>query len=259
MQRGICPLSVIPVRTEPSDRSEQCTQLLFGEVYTVLAATEDGKWLQIQTAFDAYTGWISAIQHFAVPDSYYEAYLQQPHPVCTANGNYVVEQEGTYMLLPGSILPFYSGNKCFIGSKEYNLEARYIRMPGAAVNLPEVAVMYLKSPYLWGGKTPFGIDCSGFTQQVFRICGIHLPRDAYQQATCGTTVDRLEDTKAGDLVFFDNDRGKVIHVGILLEKNKIIHASGQVRIDHLDTQGIWNNDRKIYTHKLRNIQRMMRN
>lgn len=259
MIKGVCTLSVIPVRTEPSDRSEQCTQLLFGELYTVLAETADSKWLQIQIAFDFYTGWISALQHFAVPDSYYEAYLQQPHPVCTANGNYVVMQDNKYMLLPGSILPFYSKNKFTIAHKEYNLEGSHIRMPDADISPVKVVVTFLGSPYMWGGKTPFGIDCSGFTQQVFRISGMQLPRDAWQQATCGVTINSLNEAQPGDLIFFDNDKGSVIHVGIILEKNKIIHASGEVRIDHLDTQGIWNEDRNIYTHKLRNIQRMMRN
>ena len=259
MSKGICALSVIPVRTEPSDRSEQCTQLLFGEVYRVLAQTEDKKWLQIQLSFDSYTGWISTIQHFAVSDSYYEAYLQQQHPICTDYGNYVVQQPYKYMLLPGSVLPFYTKNKCTIGNKEHNLEGTNIRMPDAAINLIDIATLYLKSPYMWGGKTPFGIDCSGFTQQVFRMGGVALPRDAWQQATCGTPIDHLENTMPGDLVFFDNDKGKVIHVGILVEQNKIIHASGEVRIDYLDTQGIWNQDRKLYTHKLRNIQRMTRN
>jgi gamma-D-glutamyl-L-lysine dipeptidyl-peptidase len=256
MIRGVCSLSVIPVRTEPSDRSEQCTQLLFGELYTVLAETEDKKWLQIQIAYDSYTGWISAIQHFAVPDNYYEAYLQEQHPVCSGYGNYILEQGHKYMLLPGGVLPFYTKNKIRIGSKEYNLEGSHIRMPHAAISLIKVAAMYLKSPYMWGGKTPFGIDCSGFTQQVFRIGGIPLPRDAWQQATCGTPIDHLDNTRPGDLVFFDNDKGRIIHVGIIIEKNKIIHASGEVRIDQLDTQGIWNKDRNIYTHKLRNIQRM---
>jgi hypothetical protein len=256
MTKGICSLSVVPVRTDPSHKSEQCTQLLFGEVYTVLISSADGEWLQIQSTLDAYTGWISTLQHFAVSDSYYDAYLQQQHPVCTASGNMAVAQDTSFTLLPGSILPFYRKNIFLIGHQEYNLEGNHIRMLQAEMSPAEVAVIYLKSPYMWGGKTPFGIDCSGFTQQVFRICGICLPRDAWQQASCGTAVDHLADTQPGDLAFFDNDKNRVIHVGIILEKNKIIHASGEVRTDWLDRKGIWNKDKNLYTHKLRNIQRM---
>jgi cell wall-associated NlpC family hydrolase len=167
-----------------------------------------------------------------------------------------VAQDTQLTLLPGSILPFYSKNIFLIGHQEYKLEGNHIRMSQAEMNLAEVAVTYLKSPYLWGGKTPFGIDCSGFTQQVFSICGIRLPRDAWQQASCGTAVDHLEDAQPGDLAFFDNDKNRIIHVGIIFEKNKIIHASGEVRIDLLDRKGIWNKDKNLYSHKLRNIQRM---
>jgi hypothetical protein len=185
--------------------------------------------------------------------------LQQQHYICTETGNFAVEPESKYMLLPGSILPFYSNNKFSIGHKEYNLEGNKIRMPHADIDWKKAAMTFLKSPYLWGGKTPFGIDCSGFTQQVFRMCGIHLQRDAYQQATQGAVIENLSEAQPGDLAFFDNEKNRITHVGIILETNKIIHASGEVRIDKLDTQGIWNKDRNTYTHKLRNIQRIMSN
>jgi gamma-D-glutamyl-L-lysine dipeptidyl-peptidase len=115
----------------------------------------------------------------------------------------------------------------------------------------------LNSPYLWGGKTPFGIDCSGFTQMAYKLAGIKLRRDAWQQAEQGHTINLLEETEPGDLAFFDNDEGNIVHVGIILRDHKIIHAAGKVRIDSIDHYGINNKELKKYTHKLRLIKRMV--
>ena len=114
--------------------------------------------------------------------------------------------------------------------------------------------MYLNTPYLWGGRGPLGIDCSGFTQMVYRLQGVELPRDAYQQAEVGTTLSFIEESEAGDLAFFDNAEGKIIHVGMILADNHIIHASGKVRIDRLDQQGVFNAEERTHTHKLRLIK-----
>ena len=122
--------------------------------------------------------------------------------------------------------------------------------------LLENAYMYLNSPYLWGGRSPFGIDCSGFTQMVFKLCGISLPRDTGQQVELGVTINLIEESKTGDLVFFDNAEGKISHVGIIIPGNQIIHASGKVRIDRIDHQGIYNDEMKNYSHNLRVIKRI---
>ena len=120
--------------------------------------------------------------------------------------------------------------------------------------LIENAFIYLNAPYLWGGRSPLGIDCSGLSQMVYRLQGINLPRDAYQQAEIGTTVVKLEESEAGDLAFFENNEGKIVHVGIIMENNYVIHASGKVRIDSIDKQGIFNRELAAYTHKLRLIK-----
>ena len=114
--------------------------------------------------------------------------------------------------------------------------------------------MYLNAPYLWGGKTPFGIDCSGFTQMVYRLNGFKLMRDAYEQATQGNALSFIEESSPGDLAFFDNKEGNITHVGIIMENNHIIHAHGKVRIDRLDQTGIYNVDLRTHSHKLRVIK-----
>ncbi|HAV55466.1 MAG TPA: hydrolase Nlp/P60, partial [Aequorivita sp.] len=121
----------------------------------------------------------------------------------------------------------------------------------------ETALLYLNSPYLWGGKTPFGIDCSGFTQMVYKLNGYKLLRDASQQATQGEALSFIEESEPGDLAFFDNEEGKITHVGIIMKENYIIHAHGKVRIDRLDHSGIFNYEMRGHTHKLRVIKRIV--
>jgi len=118
-------------------------------------------------------------------------------------------------------------------------------------------MMYLNAPYLWGGRSPFGIDCSGFTQVIYKLNGFKLPRDASQQATIGETLSFIEESESGDLAFFDNEEGNIIHVGIMLENNNIIHASGKVRIDKIDHQGIFNSETNTYSHRLRLIKKIL--
>jgi cell wall-associated NlpC family hydrolase len=124
-------------------------------------------------------------------------------------------------------------------------------------SLIETAFMYVNAPYLWGGKTPFGIDCSGFTQMVYKLNGYALLRDASQQATQGVPLSFIEESEAGDLAFFDNEEGKIIHVGIIMDDNYIIHASGKVRVDRLDHLGIYNAELNKHTHKLRVIKKII--
>ncbi len=171
----------------------------------------------------------------------------------------MIEEQNMFSVLLGSTLPHFKENTCRLGKNVYRFEGN-VKCPEKLQStriIVENAYMYQNSPYLWGGRTPFGIDCSGFTQMVFKLSGIRLKRDAWQQAEQGTLIHLIDESLAGDLAFFDNAEGKITHVGIVLDKNKIIHASGKVRVDSLDHHGIFNVDTKTYSHNLRLIKRFV--
>jgi len=259
MQYGICNLSLVPVRTEPSDKSELCTQLLFGDVFRVLQISENEKWIEIQIAFDQYQGWIDAKQYKQVSEAYYTAHLMQSHQVCFEDVAPVESSAAQHLILLGSSIPFLSGRKFQIGQEQYTFDGELFQIPSVLTTdfVKMVCLRYMHTPYLWGGKSLFGIDCSGFVQQVFKILGYQLQRDAYQQAVQGQRISNFEDLSTGDLAFFVNDNGRVIHVGIILEQNLIIHAHAKVRIDKLDEVGIYNVETKTYSHKLGHFTRIL--
>ncbi|GAB3536845.1 C40 family peptidase [Pontibacter brevis] len=250
-------LSLVPMRAETSDKAELVTQLIFGECYEIV--NTEGNWLQIQLASDGYVGWIDFKQHTAVTPEYFEAWKSTRHARVLDLLQVVHNNDVPVPIGIGSYLPFFDGRSILVNETRYAYAgcaaAPDSRPPQAA--LLEVAANFLKFPYLWGGKSVFGIDCSGFTQQVFGICGYQLPRDAYQQVAHGQEVHFVEQTQPGDLAYFSNAEGRITHVGITLEGQKIMHAHGEVRIDTLDHTGIYNKDLKRYTHHLRIIKRIL--
>ncbi len=244
---GICNLSIIPVRKEPDSKSEIVSQLLFGETFEMI--TSENGWQKIVTINDQYSGWISSKQFEILQTSIQHSQTSTVFPFQIANSI-----KGNFMITAGSSLPNLNGNNFSFNNHQFELEKNNAQFVFS--DIEKTAIQYLNVPYLWGGKSPFGIDCSGFTQTIFAQCGIHLMRDAYQQAEQGNTVSFKSEVKCGDLAFFDNDEGKIIHVGIMLNADKIIHASGKVRIDSIDDYGIMNKDEKQYSHKLRIIKRI---
>ncbi len=257
MSYGICPLSIIPVRAENAHRSEQISQLLFGESYSILE--EQQGWLRIRMAADDYEGWIQQSQHYALALTEYNE-LQRSRPFLNYDlVQILVNHQSITSVVLGSVLPWYRSGNCRLGNISYTFEgnARQAENNGNGKFIVENAFMYLNAPYLWGGRSPFGIDCSGLSQMAYRLSGVPLKRDAWMQAEQGQTVHLLDESQPGDLAFFDNEEGRITHVGILSAKNRIIHSSGQVRLDSIDHHGIFNAELRKYTHNLRIIKRIL--
>ena len=261
MNHGICALSAVPVRAEASDKAELITELLFGDCYTVLV--QQGNWLRVESAADKYQGWIDYKQHTPVGAEYFEAWQAQDHPRALDLVQVVSDAGSRQPITVGCRLPFFDGMTLKIGNKclFYNGTATNPAQPTTTERqlllLRKLGQLYLRAPYVWGGKSVFGLDCSGLTQQLFGMLGTQLPRDAYQQIALGEVVDFVTQAQPGDLAFFENAEGRIVHVGVVLDEGQILHAHGEVRIDPLDHNGIFNRDRQQYSHKLRLIKRVL--
>ena len=249
MDYGLCNLNIIPLRLEDSDCSEMISQVLYGDLFEILEVTE--KWCKVRLVDDQYEGWIDNKQCKKISLSEFEELSQKTPKLSTHLLDIITTATNT--LLPISI----GSNTAISKFLNHSFEGATTSKKLNKSNLTEFAQMYLNSPYLWGGKTPFGIDCSGFTQMVYKLCGYQLFRDAIQQVNQGEVLSFIEESEAGDLAFFDNNEGIRTHVGIILENNRIIHAHGKVRIDQLDHSGIFNIEKQKHTHKLRVIKRMI--
>lgn len=254
---GVCRLSMVPVRSEASDRSELVTQLLFGEHYEVLLESKDKKWLKIRIHFDQYEGWMDATQHHTISKEHFEYINRVDFKITTDITTSILYNKNPLTIVMGSIIPI-SGTELFKMEEQFafNGESKSMGVKRDAEFLKVTAQRYLNAPYLWGGKSPFGIDCSGFTQMVFKIGGYKLSRDSVQQAKQGKAI-QFKDSVPGDLAFFKNKENKISHVGIILSDDRVIHASGKVRIDHLNEEGILHSERKTYTHQLSSIRRIL--
>jgi len=251
---AICNLSTIPLRFEPNDRSEIVSQILFGEHFEILE--QDKQWSKVKLNFDNYEGWIDSKQYQLISEENYKLLSKEAIILNADLVEYVTAPNN--VLIPitlGASLSFL--NHAEINSVNYDFEGLKVSGIKPKIDLIKTAYQYLNSPYLWGGKTPFGIDCSGFTQMVYKLNGYQLLRDASQQASQGEVLSFIEESEPGDLAFFDNEEGKIIHVGIMLENNYIIHASGKVRIDRLDHLGIYNAELNRHTHRLRVIKKII--
>lgn len=259
MQYGVCNLSIVPLRVEPSDSAEMVNQLLFGETYEVLEKQK--KWSRIRLSHDKYEGWIDNKQKVLVNKEFYDQCLSKDTFCSSELVDIISEKEtGSFItIVLGSFVPQFNEaeKSAQIETTSYGFEGAVCTGQESRERMIEFAHQYLNAPYLWGGRTPFGIDCSGFTQMVYRLAGYQLPRDAYQQAEHGHTLSFIEESEPGDLAFFDNHEGKIVHVGIILENNYILHASGKVRLDRLDQTGIFNKEERTHTHKLRVIKKII--
>ena len=251
---AICNLAIIPLRAEPSDRSEIVSQVLFGEHFEILEIQK--QWSKVKLQFDSYEGWVDSKQYQIISEKSFKSLSKDAIILNADLIDYVSYPSNILLPIPlGASLSFLNHSE--INNENFEFEGMRTTGVKPKSDLISTAFMYLNSPYLWGGKTPFGIDCSGFTQMVYKLNGYKLLRDASQQSTQGDALSFIEESEAGDLAFFDNEEGNIIHVGIIMDNNYIIHASGKVRIDRLDHLGIYNAELNRHTHRLRVIKKII--
>lgn len=258
-QKAICIVGVAPVRENASHGAQNVTQLLFGDLMTV--SEQVGDFYEITIENDGYKGFVSNKQIKLIDSSFYEKYKESVKVFVDEEYGRVVNLKNNQItsVTLGCKLPFLKNSEFVIENQEYKYEGKHFIKENTANfdKIIELAIRFLGTPYLWGGKSIFGIDCSGFTQLVYEMSGIQLPRNASQQSLCGNVIDFIHETNKGDLAFFDNEEGAITHVGIIIEPGKIIHASGIVKIDKIDHYGIYCNESGEYTHKLRVIKRIL--
>jgi gamma-D-glutamyl-L-lysine dipeptidyl-peptidase len=235
---GFCKVSIMPLRSEASDRSEMISQMLFGEFFEKIADTDTPNWIKIKCLNDGYEGYCDPKQVDFLEEQWATIYLNRK-PQLTSK----IFTASYYHQKPVRIPQ--GGDLRVFNHKE----------GPERIDAMQFAVGYLGVPYLWGGRSPFGIDCSGLTQVVYGYKGIKLPRDAYQQAALGQEI-AFGKHQAWDLAFFANDAGKIIHVGILLRENDLLHAHAEVKISQLTAEGALADDGITYTHKLLAIKRL---
>jgi cell wall-associated NlpC family hydrolase len=261
MNYGISGLSVIPVRKEPSEKSEMVTQILYGEHFEIMEQMLG--WTKVKLAFDCYEGWIDSKMVTELNSRLATKLKKKGLAVLGDIFSIVpVNNKQNMMLVAGSSLPLWRPylKEFTVGRNSYNFKGEVfygeIKDPRSVVI--RQALKYFNAPYMWGGRTPFGIDCSGFTQIIYKMIGCKIPRDAGEQVQTGTVICFIDEAEPGDLAFFDDDNGNIVHVGIIWKRDKIIHASGKVRIDNIDQFGIFNADTKRYTHKMRVMKKIIK-
>ncbi len=255
MEYAVISVAAAPVRRKPDHRKEMVNQLLFGETVRILK--EKGPlWVKVRGLHDGYEGWLT------------RTLLEETDELTAGNRSLFVAADLLSQLsagekklsIPvGSSLPFFESGKIKLAGTEYDFSGNYFRRdeqkPDGTL-IQKLSLPWLNAPYLWGGRTPLGVDCSGFVQVVFKQAGIDLPRDAWQQAQEGRAVKHFKEATAGDLAFFDRGE-EIVHVGILLPDERLIHASGKVRIDGLTKKGIIHAETGERTLKLRALRRIL--
>jgi len=251
---AVCLLSVVPVRSDSNDPSEIVTQLLFGNCVKIIELASSGSWCKVEICRDGYIGWVDPKQLQRISTFVYSAYEALPYRFALGNNNIALFGDQEMTVLQGSELRLDSPLGCSLEGLNFIYKGSQRGI--GDLSLIQLATSYLGAPYLWGGKIPFGIDCSGFVQQIFLMMGKELPRDASQQVDVGDVVC-FDDRQEGDLAYFVNDNGNVIHVGLCLNENEIIHSHGQIRIDTLDDKGILNTATQVYSHKLSVVKRVL--
>ncbi len=254
MEIFICENVFVPLRSGPSHKSEMLSQVLFGEKYRI--TDKVGHWYKIETLFDNYSGWID-INHLQQTEDNgnLKSHVLNRSLLCYKNDKTKLVLEAGCEIYD----PDFENKEFSVGEDKFIAGSDFSQVCFTAGNsMTDTAMKFINSPYIWGGRIPSGIDCSGFVQLVYKIHGITIPRDSWQQAEAGENISFIDEAVPADLVLFDDERGRITHVGMILSKGLVIHASGRVRIDNIDHQGIYKNEIKGYSHKLRTIRRILK-
>ena len=253
MDRYICENVFIPLRSGPTHRSEMLSQVLFGEKFIILDQVDH--WIKVLTEFDNYAGWIDInhSQHSPYKDNIPGNVLNRSLVCYKPDKTKMILEAGCEIYNPDFMThTFIAGNNVYSTGNDFSTACI-----SSSESPSDTAMRFRNSPYIWGGRIPSGVDCSGFTQLVYKIHGKPIPRNSWMQVESGEAISFLDETKPGDLVFFDNEYGRITHVGMIISRGLVIHASGRVRIDTIDHQGIYKHEIKGYSHHLRTIKRIL--
>jgi hypothetical protein len=258
MNFALCHLSLVPVRSSPSDKSEQISQLLYGEIVEMME-WKGKSWVKIRCTWDNCIGWARASQLKPLTKQEYELF-EHRFAYCLDLFQPVMCGDFSLPITLGARLPDFDGMKFIFDGITYSYSGQAVfpeNLEPTAEKVIKIARRYLMAPYQWGGRSPMGIDSAGFTQMVFKLVGLKLHRSAEQQVHQGQLIDFVEQSQAGDLAFFENNVGNISHVGILMQDGKIIHAAEHVKVDRIDHYGIYNESQQRYTHRLRVVKRLL--
>ncbi len=261
MNYGICLNSIATLREEASHKSQIVSQLLFGDIFEVLE--KDEEWLKVKMHFDKYEGWVSENQVSIINEEDYKQLISNPVII---SGDIIqvltdITNESSFLVSAGSTMYGVDPERFSILGNDYKYSGNLSIVDKSAAQAVNNALLFLNAPYLWGGRSALGIDCSALVQLAYKMTGINLPRDSAEQVNLGFPVHLIDEAQAGDLCFFDDfteseEESIITHVGMLVDKNHIIHAHGKVKVDLIDHNGIFSKELKKYTHRLRIIKRV---
>ncbi|MDA0779257.1 MAG: NlpC/P60 family protein [Bacteroidetes bacterium] len=245
MTSGICTLSIVPLQGVNQHNAPVLSEVLYGEIFQILKVKKHFSQVCLS---DKTTGWIENSQFIEISTADFEKLSKQTPKISANLVEFIYKDAQILFPIPiGSIVQ----HTAFLG---HQFEGKTSGSKPEKNNIRTMAFMFVNTPFRKGGKSPFGMDADGFVQTVYALCGFALPRTAVEQAEKGIVLSFIEEAEIGDLAFFDDDEGNIVHVGIILEHNHIIHAHGQVRVDRLDQTGIFNPELRTHTHKLRLIK-----